>query len=278
MGSKASTELASKIAAVEPLHWIARIGYAIRGVVFLIVGGLALLAAGGYATRPQGARDALQMLAAQPLGGVLLWAVAGGLSCVAGWRFLQSFFDADDYGAGPYGLMRRGAYACGGIFYVALAAATARIVIGDRTMSEEQSARDWTHWLMIKPYGRGLIALIAAVLIGVAISLAIKSWRAPYRRTLDASPTPRAWAVALGSFGILTRAYIFFTIGIFLGYAAYDYNSTEVVGVAGVLDSLQQQSYGRWILAVVALGLLAFGCFEIIEAFVRRVHAPKLAR
>jgi hypothetical protein len=278
MGSEAAREIASKIAAAEPLHWMARVGYAVRGVVFLIVGGLAMLAAGGYATRPQGARDALQTLAEQPLGGLLLWAVAGGLACFAGWRFLQSFFDADDYGSGPYGLMRRSAFACGGIFYVALAAATARIVIGERSTSEEQSARDWTHWLMLKPFGRGLLALIAAVMIGVAISLAIKSWRAPYRRTLDAPPTPRAWAVALGSFGMLTRAYIFFMIGIFLGHAAYDYNSKKVVGVAGVLDTLQHQSYGRWLLAVVALGLLAFGCFEIIEAFVRRVHAPKLAR
>jgi Domain of Unknown Function (DUF1206) len=289
MGSKARAKSPAKsraksligpvgnISAATPVAWMARFGYLTRGVVFLLVGGVALLVAAGAGAQPQGARGALQTLFEQPLGGLLLWSIAFGLACFAAWRFLQSLLDADRLGANIWGMMRRGAYGVGGLFYLALAAAAARIGFAPRTTNEEQAARDWTHWLMIKPLGRSLIALLAAVVVGVAIGIAVNALRASYRRKLDAKRMPIAWAVAVGSFGMMTRAFVFLMIGIFLGLAAYDYNSREVVGLGGVLNALQHQAYGKWVLAVAALGLLAFGCFELIEAYARRVRAPKLA-
>jgi len=253
-----------------------RIGYVARGVVFLIIGGFSLSAAGGFGAHPQGARDALELVFQKPLGGYLLWSIALGLVCFAGWRLLQAIFDADRHGNNLYGLMRRGVLACSGLFYFALAAATARITVEERQMSEDQSAREWTGWLMAQPLGRGLIALIAVGFTTIAIGLAVQALRAPYRHRLEATQEQRVMAVTLGSYGILTRALVFFLFGGFLAGAAYDSNSWEAVSLAGVLRAIQQQAYGGVLVAIAALGLLAFGFFQIIEAAARRTDASPL--
>src|SRR5437763_11297707 len=90
-------------------EWVARVGYAARGVVFLIVGFFAGLAALGSG-RSISSTDALKTLLAGPLGTLLLGIVAAGLFCFAVWRVLQSVFDADHLGADRKGLMRRTGY------------------------------------------------------------------------------------------------------------------------------------------------------------------------
>jgi len=199
-----------------------------------------------------------------------LWTLAAGLCCFAGWRVLQSIFDVDRHGSSLLRLLRRSVLAGSGLFYIALAGATVRITFQRRRVTEDQSAREWTEWAMAQPLGRALIALVAAGFASVAIGLAVKAIREPYLHQIKSPQTTRVWADILGSFGTLTRAVVFLLIGCFLAVATYDSNSPEAVSLAGVLRAIQGQSYGGVLLGIAALGLLAFGFFEIVEVAGRR--------
>ena len=256
------------------LEIAARLGYAGRGAVYVIVAGLAVLAALGGGG-PKGQKGALQTLLAQPMGGVLLALVAAGLLGFCVWRLLQAFLDADGLGSEPKALVRRGARAVSGVVYAALAVWAVQITLGTQGGgADDQAAGDWTAYLLAKPFGQWLVGAVAGVVAGAGIAMGVRAWTAKFARRLALDNATRRWAVPLGRFGFAARAVVFLLVAAFLVRAALHANAGEAHGLGGALRALQGETYGSVLLGVTALGLLAFGLFQFVVALYRRIDAP----
>jgi hypothetical protein len=264
----------------QAIELVARIGYTARGVVFLLIGVLAAAAAIEFRHRAVGDKGAFLVLVRQPLGEVLLFVVALGLLCFAIWRALQALLDLDGHGRSPKGLLRRLVYGANAVFYLALSVWAASLAVGLASRGQESDAalRDWTAWLMAQPLGRWLVAAIGASIVATGLAIGFKAFTGEFDRRFSLDAEPRRWIVLLGRIGILARGVVFTMIGGFLIMAAVHANSAEARGLAGSLHALQTQPYGAFLLAMTALGLIAFAAFELSEAAFRRISPPRMAR
>ena len=254
----------------------ARLGYAARGAVYLIIGGLALLAAVGSGGRATDSKGALQALLEAPFGSVLLAVVATGFVCFAAWRLAQAFLDVDRLGHERKALMRRAAYGGSAAVYVGLAFTAASTLLGHHREGGDQSARDWTAALLSEPFGRWLVAAVGVAFAIGGLAMARRGWTERFDR-LALSPDARRWAVPMGRVGFFARALVCLIVAGFLMLAALHANSSDARGLAGALKSLQQQPYGWALLGATALGLFAFGAFQFVTAAYRRIDAPSPA-
>ncbi len=259
----------------HPLILTARMGYAARGAVYVIIGYLALLAALGAGGQTGGAKDALRSLLGEPLGQILLILVGTGLIGYAGWRFVQSLFDADDHGTDLKGIAVRGGLLVSAITHSGLALWAFGLAFGTSWSGRSGGdSQEWTAWLMSQPYGQWLVALVAVAVAGAGIAHLAKGWRADFKKWFDMDRVTIGWISPVCRFGLMARGVVLLLIAGFLSTAALWSQSERAKGLGGVLDTLRQQPYGPFLLGVTALGLFAFGLYSLIEAVYRRITGP----
>jgi len=256
------------------IAWLARGGYAARGVVYLIVGWLALLAALGGGGRTTDSEGALITILQQPFGTVLLALVALGLVAYAFWRLVQAAMDPDHHGTDAKGLAIRGGLLVSAVSHLLLAFFALSLIFGWGTGGGGDGAQDWTAWLLQQPFGRWLVALVGLAVIGAGVAHVVKGYRAHFEQYLEMDRDLLDKASPVCRFGLIARGVVFLIIGGFFLAAAWRFSSGEVVGLQGALQTLQQQPYGWILLAIVALGLFAFGVYGLIQARYRRIDAP----
>ena len=257
---------------------VARFGYGARGVVYLVVGGLALLAALGQGGRAGDSKDALRAVLAGPFGAALVGLIALGLTGFALWRLVEAVTDADRRGTGLKGLGVRGAHLISAALYVGLAASAASLSLG-LGLSGGDGMHDGTAWLLAKPFGRWLVALAGLAVVGGGFGFLGKAWRGDVtdRLALDAQARAR-WAGPIGRFGYAARGLAFLIIGGFLVAAAWHQRSSDAKGLAEAFALLRAQPYGWILLGLVAAGHAAFGAFGLIQARYRHIEAPDIDR
>lgn len=260
------------------IAFLARLGYAARGLVYILVGWFAGLAALGRAARAPDSETALSTILTKPFGAVLLGVVAAGLVFFAIWRIAQSVFDADHLGTDVKGLARRFGFGVGAVINAGLASSAVQMVM--RTSSAgggDSTARDWTGYILSFPFGQILVGIVGLAVIGAGVANAWKGYKGRVTRHVTAEGRAEPWLVNLGRAGYLARGLVFVIIGGFFISAAYQASASEVQGLSGALRTLQEQPYGWALLLVTALGLFAFGTFQIALARYRRIDPPRVA-
>ncbi len=266
-------------AADEAGDWLepaARVGYAARGFVYIVVGYLALLAAWGGGGQTTDTKGALQKMLEAPFGQVLLGLVALGLVCYAVWRFIQGFQDADGHGNDAKGIATRIGLVISGITNVLLAYFALSLIfpalVGGGGSSGGGGNSDITAKLLSQPYGQWLVGILGLIVIGVGITHFVKAAKAKFEKYLDMRGREN-WMRRTAQFGLSARGVTFLIIGGFFLVAAYQADPSEARGLGGALSALQQQPFGWILLGIVALGLLAFAVYSFILARYRRINA-----
>jgi hypothetical protein len=250
---------------------LARFGYLAKGIVYMLVGALAVRAAVGH-DEATGSRGALQELAGAPLGTAALAAIAVGLFGYVIWRAYTAI--ADPERDGPMHRVYAGGVA---IFHIGIALAAARLALSGRDANPggDSGARDWTATALGQPMGRWIVVAVAAAIIGWGIAQLVRAWKAKLDDQLELGrlqPRTRAWVKLSSRFGIAARGVVFMLVGFFLARAALAYDASHARDPGGALRSLEQQPAGAWLLAVVAAGLFAYGIYELLRAKYRRIR------
>lgn len=252
----------------------ARLGYASKGIVYTIVGVLALQAAIGAGGQTIGSEGALQQIASQPFGQIMLGIVALGLVGYALWRFIQAGIDSDNKGADAGAMVTRTGYAISGIIHTGLAFTAIQIITGTGG-GDGDSSQEWTARLMSQPFGQWLVGIAGAIIIGVGIQQFYQAYTASFRdelKTGQMSAIESTWATRVGRLGLAARGVVFSIIGIFLIRAAYQFDPNEARGLGSALQELAEQPFGPWLLGIVAVGLIAYGIFMGVMARYRRIR------
>ncbi|WP_336489146.1 DUF1206 domain-containing protein [Methylobacterium nigriterrae] len=259
------------------LERLARFGYGARGIVYCVVGALALLAAIGRGGRPGDSRSALQAVLVGPFGPWIVGLIAIGLFGFAVWRAVEGITDADRRGADLKGLAVRAAHVGSAAVYAGLSLTAASLALGLGVhRGGDKGMQDWTAWLLAKPFGLWLVALIGFGVAGGGLAFLVKAWKGDVTLRLALDAAACRWAKPIGQFGYAARGVAFLIIGGFFVAAAWHQASSEVKGLAGAFTALRAQPYGWFLLAVVAAGHFAFGTFGLIQARYRRIDAPDL--
>jgi len=254
------------VARRREFEWMARVGLVARGVVYGIIGVLALKLAVGSGGKATTQRGALETIAREPFGKALLIAMAVGLAGYAIWRLVRAGIghgtEQKDSG------VQRVAGVASGVAYAALCVTAAKILTGASSSGGSNSPKQTTAGVLNWTGG--------TVIVGVVVALG-QGYKGVSKKFLDTSKTGemsrevKRSFTAIGVFGHLARMVVFGLIGYGLLKAAIDYDPRKAIGLDGALNKLSHNSYGPFLLGVVAAGLIGFALYSIADARYRKI-------
>lgn len=252
--------LAHRVGQHDWLDKAARVGYAVNGLLHLLIAWIALQIAFGFSGDSADQSGALSHLSNNTFGRIMLWIAVAGFIGLTILQLTKAFAGT------AYKTSDRVKEGSKAPVYAVLAWTAFNYAKGDSSNSE-QSINDFTASLMAKPLGMALVAAIGVVIIGIGVYHVVKGWKKKFISDLDEHPG--AFFVRSGQIGYIARGGALFIVGGLFVLAAINGNPAEAGGLDAALRSLTDEPFGVPLLVLIAFGFAAFGVYS----FARAKHA-----
>jgi len=251
----------------QPLLQIgARVGYAVSGVLHLMIGWIALQVAWSASGKSADQSGALQALAGNSVGRLTLWVAVVGFFALGLWQVANALASHPSPGSSPWPARAKGISKA--VLYFALAWASFNTAKGHPSSSKAQSA-DFTASLLQHNGGRLVVAVVGLAVVGTGGYHVVKGWARKFLQ--DLSQNPGVLATRAGVVGYIAKGFALVVVGVLFLSAAAQNSARKATGLDGALRTLRQQPEGPWLLTAVALGIAAYGVYSFARARHARV-------
>src|SRR5438270_9885749 len=256
--ARTATERTASSPALEVLE---RAGYIVRGVLYAVMGALALglaLGIGGRATDPSGS---LVLITQNGAGKFLLIGVVIGLAAYALWGFVRAIFDPLHRGKDAPGIAERLGFAWSGIAYTSIVLFALRLLAGN-SASRRDSTQSTIASVLTLPAGRWVAIGIGVAALLVGLGQFVVAYKATFKQDMKRTEMKR-WEKDLvdnlGRMGMVARGVTFSLVGWFVIQGGQHQDASRVHGYGGAFVFLLGQPFGHVLLAAVAIGFIALG-------------------
>jgi hypothetical protein len=264
---------ARRMAHGEAREVLARSGLVARGATYILVGYLALQIAFGHTNKEADRAGALHTVAASHGGSVLLALLLIGFIGMALWRFSDAAYGGSGRSGRKAGhrLVPLGK----GVFYSVVAISTLALIRGHGgPKSTNTQSKDWTARALHHSGGRLAVIVVGLAFVGVGLWWMKRGLARDFRKKLAMGRMSRPERRAVETVGVVgntARGVVFTAAGVFLVTAAARFDPQKARGIDETLRSFADTPAGPWLLAAVAVGLVAFGLYSFAEARWRRI-------
>ena len=240
-----ATRTGRRASDTSTAHVLARAGLTARGIIYILIGWVAVLVALGHGSHEADQQGALQLLASQPYGKVSLWLLGTGFAAYALWRLSEAAFGVagDGNAAGP-----RLKSLARAVIYAGLAYLTFQVISGTQG-SEARKQQDFTAKAMQHPGGRWLVGIAGLIIVIIGLVLVSEGLRRTfmkYLRTSQMSQRTRRIIRRLGVIGTVARGLVVALVGILVINAAVTHSPAKSGGIDQALRRWRSRSCSSW--------------------------------
>jgi hypothetical protein len=257
MNSSPSASMPSQAEAEGAILQVARVGIVAYGVVYLVLGWIAVQLGLGGTSEDASTQGALRELASQSFGGVLMWIVVGGLGAMVVWQLTSAFW-GESWLEGSDRTFEQAKHVGRAIAYGALAVAAFRIVTSVGSGGSGSPEETITARLLQAPAGQFLVGLVGLGIVAIGVYQVRSGLTESFTSKLaGASPG----VVRLGQVGYVAKGVTFAIVGGLFGWAALTADPDKAGGMDQALQTLRSQPFGSILLVTMGVGFAAYGVF-----------------